>query len=573
MHAQFACLYFCKYGKPKFLRIVSQTGDETAVMCTYEQPASTAAINAKKKHKIDGKIYESKGVYFGFYDSFWSKSSAKPTITGAMTDGFIHSTPDHDSPLNILKILSDNHLVEVFKRLSLRDLCAVANTCAKFKLNAKQVFSARFINVDIDWLKEYEYSTVRIPMVLIANLFRNFGKYIEEISVNLNDIGIEHNDRVLSLILKYCTTTDSSLKALKISNFILSLHSMDEFRPIFGRLSRLAVDEMEPDHLKRLLEMCKNIRHLRLETVPFGRTHKQNFERLEEIELICVGELNNDKIKELFSMNRQLKRFVIHDPFDQLSSTIYQSMVKSPMLEHIEVETAIPSSGSNQEQDLLALAQLKHLKVFHFDCTSMPINALLNAFADGNVSMDDLSLKGLLLDSTNAESISKMNGLCTLRLLRTRGSNKGDFMNMIKKMQHLEHVFCGGSIKLSSNDIVEIIKFMPKLIKLHLTNQKDIVIGVDDFETMKKSLCDKRLCLTIIIWGDGLMVYPPKDLAIYQSNKYNNAPESKDVSMQFLLLNNVEDDSTDNTDNKRDGEYVIRMSDYTITCTPKKEED
>lgn len=90
------------------------------------------------------------------------------------------------------------------------------------------------------------------------------------------------------------------------------------------------------------------------------------------------------------------------------------------MLEHIEVETAIPSSGDGQEQDLLALAQLKHLKVFHFDCTSMPINALLNAFVENNVSMDDLSLKGLVLDSTNAESISKIIRLRTLRLLRTR---------------------------------------------------------------------------------------------------------------------------------------------------------
>lgn len=49
-------------------------------------------------------------------------------------------------------------------------------------------------------------------------------------------------------------------------------------------------------------------------------------------------------------------------------------------------------------------------------------------------------------------------------------------MTMVKKMQHLQHVFCGGSIKFCSIDVVKIIKCLPKLSKLHLTNQKDIVI-------------------------------------------------------------------------------------------------
>lgn len=79
-------------------------------MCKYEQLASAAAINAKKKHKIDGKIYESKAVYFGFYDEFWTKSSTKPTSTAAIFDGSINP-PDQDSSLNILKIFEDKYLV------------------------------------------------------------------------------------------------------------------------------------------------------------------------------------------------------------------------------------------------------------------------------------------------------------------------------------------------------------------------------------------------------------------------------------------------------------------------------
>lgn len=386
----------------------------------------------------------------------------------------------------------------------------------------------------------------------------------KEICVNVNDIGIEHNDRVLSLILKYCTTDDSALNALKISNFNLRLHSMNEFRPLFGRLSRLTVDEMEPDDLKRLLGMCKGLTHLRLETVSFGRTHKQIFERLEEIELICVGEMNNDKINELFSMNQQLKRLVIHDPFDKLSSAVYHSIGKLSMLEHVEVETVIPSSGDDLAKDLLALAQLKHLNVFHFDCTGMPIDALLNAFAENNVSMADLSLKGLALDPINAESISKMVSLRTLRLLRTRGSNKRVFMNMVQKMQHLEYVFCGGSIKFSSNDIVEMIGFLSKLSKLHLTNQKDIVIGLDHLKKMNengKKSKDEPRDVTLIIWGDGLNVIPPKKL-LDKSGKGDDSNLKGGNSLQFKFLNNVEDDSIEG------GEDVIRMSDCTFRFTP-----
>lgn len=191
-------------------------------------------------------------------------------------------------------------------------------------------------------------------------------------------------------------------------------------------------------------------------------------------------------------------------------------------------------------------------------------NALLNAFAENNVSMADLSLKGLALDPINAESISKMVSLRTLRLLRTRGSNKRVFMNMVQKMQHLEYVFCGGSIKFSSNDIVEMIGFLSKLSKLHLTNQKDIVIGLDHLKKMNengKKSKDEPRDVTLIIWGDGLNVIPPKKL-LDKSGKGDDSNLKGGNSLQFKFLNNVEDDSIEG------GEDVIRMSDCTFRFTP-----
>lgn len=69
---------------------------------------------------------------------------------------------------------------------------------------------------------------------------------------------------------------------------------------------------------------------------------------------------------------------------------------------------------------------------------------------------------------------------------------------------------------------------------------------------MKKSDHDDLSDLTIIIWGDGLNVNPPKDWVVGRSNK-NDDPKSKGRYLRFKLLNKVEDD--DNTDD------VIRMSD------------
>lgn len=77
------------------------------------------------------------------------------------------STPENDSPSNILNILNDDCLMEVFARLSPEDLCAVADTCTRFRENAKKIFpnSVPKLEEEFDWL----------TFPLIESFLRNFG--------------------------------------------------------------------------------------------------------------------------------------------------------------------------------------------------------------------------------------------------------------------------------------------------------------------------------------------------------------------------------------------------------------
>lgn len=157
-------------------------------------------------------------------------------------------------------------------------------------------------------------------------------------------------------------------------------------------------------------------------------------------------------------------------------------------MEHIEVEPAIRirTTEKNSEQNVLALAQLKRLKVFRLNCSATPINELLNSFAEEKISIYDLSLKGLVLDSKNTQSISKMANIRTLRLLETRGSDINHFMKMVKKMPCLQHLVFGGDSanRLSVTNITKLVETVPNLSKFCLINQKYMVIDLDDYNKM-----------------------------------------------------------------------------------------
>lgn len=125
---------------------------------------------------------------------------------------------------NILDILNDDCIREIFRLLPREDLISVADVCTRFQNNAKVMFATRFTNVHIKPFND---------QIELERLFRIFGLFIKSIVIhgllNQNDY-----DKVFSLLATYCSTKKCMLEELRYErpgSVIEYEYGSKQFRP------------------------------------------------------------------------------------------------------------------------------------------------------------------------------------------------------------------------------------------------------------------------------------------------------------------------------------------------------
>lgn len=226
-----------------------------------------------------------------------------------------------DSPLNILNMMNDDCLKEIFERLPLRDLCSMADTCETFRRIAKEIFVVQFAKLkdEVKWLKFWQ----------VESLFRNFGNQITEFAYDFDQFhqvngsvfedGFHHNV-IMLLLVTYCSGDNCPLKSLKIHEIItdtrLATQVMnldpvwnDSLKPIFVRLNCLYLDRCNVS--SSLLNVANELTELRLvypSSEALSALTTPTFNKLEKLRLFVE---NLEDILNRMQSNFQLKSLLV----------------------------------------------------------------------------------------------------------------------------------------------------------------------------------------------------------------------------------------------------------------------
>lgn len=164
--------------------------------------------------------------------------------------------------------LNDHCILEVFERLSLADLCNVAEVTVRLRNLSQFLFKLKYRNIDTKLLSR---NGEKIWMTQARGLFSNFGHLITTLRVSRKDFifdlpsydPFKGQQKLLDLIGKYC-----SPNVLTLCHFWFNPNMIIESLPVFTTLPML--------HYHRLSCYCpseNNFRH-------FGEVLLQIFNRL-----------------------------------------------------------------------------------------------------------------------------------------------------------------------------------------------------------------------------------------------------------------------------------------------------
>lgn len=108
------------------------------------------------------------------------------------------SNDESSNSENILNVLSDDCLREIFKRLDLLSITNAADVCVRFKENAKQVAKQKLQSHE-KYVSLYYWQLCGFAFEHVEKFFRNFGSMIQSFRVNVKlenfDGYPNHSDR------------------------------------------------------------------------------------------------------------------------------------------------------------------------------------------------------------------------------------------------------------------------------------------------------------------------------------------------------------------------------------------
>lgn len=252
----------------------------------FESEASANAATAQQDHSIGDIIVKaiSASNWYEYDDQEdRPRSNTIESVTSAID--YMKLTLEENSPTNILKILNDDCLALIFKHLSMRDLCAAAEVCSKFKSNAIEAFSLRFtdlcIKSDISINGFFACSDGETlfdgdsSMALIRSLFRNFGSSLKSLYLDGTHSKMEQMQRISQILGKFgssgaistlkiegcpvenvptemlrnlkCLTISSSDHSHKMANSLEVCHELLELHVIKPKYQQFFVGAMTPE--------------------------------------------------------------------------------------------------------------------------------------------------------------------------------------------------------------------------------------------------------------------------------------------------------------------------------------
>lgn len=157
---------------------------------------------------------------------------------------------------------NDDCMLEIFRKLNLKDLTSVVRVSKQFKKVAQQAFRAKYKKIYLS--NHYRRLNKRRMHVI----FSNFGHLMEEFGTASNFypwFGKNMPIKMLKSIEKYCSRKGNRLKALDLRFFYNIDGHLNELNEIFTHLQKLDLEyTIIPGSLRQLLNKLPNAKEVTL---------------------------------------------------------------------------------------------------------------------------------------------------------------------------------------------------------------------------------------------------------------------------------------------------------------------
>lgn len=363
-------------------------------------------------------------------------------------------------------------LREIFEKLDLWDLCAVADVCSNFREIARAHFkTSKYKNLDLTVFHTVkDVNSAKNALLWTSRVLRNFNGLIE--SIHLKGFFLSYgyseqfSNRLLSLIGGTCS--NGMPKKLTLKDFHLGDDTAYELRPLLSHLQCLKL--VDGNCSEGFLQMVSQWSP-RLEGLLF-RNFRWTFHGVDAVEVI----------EKFCDRNPQLK-WVEFYHCANVDDRIINTIVKhAPQIENLKFESLEPRSttfGSNS----VYLSEFSKLKSLEIGCHRNLISVAIGQMATNRVPLEHLKLKRAEIRcqvDIFVDAITQLQSLKSLYFFGIHDLQFAHIHEITKNLSELAELQLTYTIELTANNLLDLVRSGTKLRRLEINWNSQSKLYFDD---------------------------------------------------------------------------------------------
>lgn len=404
--------------------------------------------------------------------------------------------PAEDSPQNIVNILDDDSLLQIFQEFDVNDLCSVANVCQRFMDLAKYTFKQKYAKHGRLQIRELcDKFGYYIPLFYVDLYLRTFGAEIRAFSCNNSNN---------ALILRMCAEHCEKIETLHLEVRRWNVTFSNELRRLLPKLKELT--------------LCLN-RHAR-NTI--GDLLADNW----PLEVLVLGGNIDWRTTEI-ELPR-LKKFKLLGNTQTLTEqALNQCLFKNPQLQNVEfngyymnifVLSKLPALLPNCHQlkfkhcyafpkfTLPTWQQFNSLRSIHFDWNNGMSENIIESLVDVPLQALSLAFSEYYEDDIYKIALESLPRLKSLEMITFRTDLRGDLdridvYELTQKLANLSTIIFDdyGTVK----EIKRVFQQLVQPLKLTIQFQPSAIffkITKEDCDDINNLLCarpETKLTVTL----------------------------------------------------------------------------
>lgn len=420
--------------------------------------------------------------------------------------------PAPDSPKNILNILNDDCIGEIFRRLRLfKDLLSAAETCTRFQkcaMDAEYRFKSitivdRCIDHPINRYGSFTdalltWQTDVVPLDCVPKLLQNFGHLIKSTGLIVNRVNPNQKNEMYELIDRFCGKT---LKGLVISDF----SNQNSFQVLKNLIESSL--KFVSSYLPIKLNVQQNPWYIRC------------FPHLKSVCFEDIDQLTNNMLTEFLVMNPQLQVLRMFR-CAHLSPIILKSICNYSKNLHA-LNICWSRWYEIDDNDVIELKALRYLRRLHMGIIQFSFGVLINMFVENDIPIFDMNVHVMAEEiEDNLPTLKTLQHLSILPF-RFYGISDDCVINLVKSQNTLKSIYICGGTSVTMKAIIKILELRTNLTEIKLWSNNRI-----DFNTYNTILNLAKNCVKVKMRVNEIDI--PKN-ALDANKKWLNISRNVDV--------------------------------------------